>query len=145
MSFKGLLLSLFDKHRGASEIVAAVIVFAVTLTVSSASITFLSQRAGLASSIMLQESKRAMIEHLASVRVVDVLETEDNKAVIVLYNPTDMVIRIVAVIAGDSLQRVNMSLEPADIVDLCVDSSCDIVSNHIYLLTVEGALIEVRP
>lgn len=144
MIFKDLFPSFFTKRKGASEIVAAIIVFVVTLTVSSATITFLSQRAGLASSIMLQESKRIMVEHLAAVRMVSVLETEDNKTVLVLYNPTDMAINITAAIVGGIHQRVNILLEPMGIVDLCVDSSSSNVSNHIYLITVEGALIEVR-
>lgn len=46
------------------------IVFAVTLTVSSISITFLAQRASLASSMVQQESKKIAFECLAVVKII---------------------------------------------------------------------------
>lgn len=136
---------LLAERKAVSEIVAAIIVFAVTLTVSSISIAFLAQRANLSSSIMLQESKKAMIECSATVKIVDILKTECSETILVLYNPSDVAIHVVAVITGNDIQRVNVFLEPLSIVELPINPPEAIPLDQLHLLTVEGVLIDARP
>ncbi|MEM0217301.1 MAG: hypothetical protein QXM73_00925 [Candidatus Nezhaarchaeales archaeon] len=138
-------LLLLSKRKAVSEIVAAIIVFAVTLTVSSFSIAFLSQRANLSSNIVLQESKKAMLEYSASLKIVDVGRTEQNETILILYNPSDMIIRIVAAIVGNEIQRVNVVLEPTSIAELLINFPEDLPFNQLHFLTVEGVMISARP
>lgn len=145
MNLKHPFFSLLAKRKGSSEIVAAVIVFAATLIVSSISIAFLSQRTSLASSMMLQESKRVAFEYSATVKIVDVLKTGLNETTLVLYNPSDLVIHVIAVIVGSDVQRVDKILEPTGIVDVSINSPEDAPLSNVRLLTVEGVLIDARP
>ncbi|MEM0232797.1 MAG: hypothetical protein QXD66_03080 [Candidatus Nezhaarchaeales archaeon] len=137
-------LLLLSKRKAISEIVAAIIVFVVTLTVSSISIAFLSQRANLSSNIVLQESKKAMLECLASLKIVDVGRTEQNETTLILYNPSDVVFRIVAVIVGNEIQRVNVVLEPISIIVLSINLPEDLPFNQLRFLTIEGVMISAR-
>ncbi|MEM0239849.1 MAG: hypothetical protein QXZ45_01150 [Candidatus Nezhaarchaeales archaeon] len=144
LKFSSSLFSL-NKRRAVSEIMAAIIIFVVTLTVSSMSITFLAQRANLSSIIMLQESKKAMLECSAMVKVVDMLKTKYNEAILILYNPSDTIIYVTAVIVDDNIQRVSVVLKPMSIVELSISLPENTSFNRFYLLTVEGVLIDVRP
>lgn len=139
-----LLLFSLTKRKGSSEIIAAIIVFAVTLTVSSISIAFLSQRASLASNIAHQESKKAVLECLAAVKIVG-LKRSNNETFLVLYNPSDVVIRPVALILGEVAQKVDIILEPMSIVEVPIGSFEGLSLDRIRLLTVEGVLIDVEP
>lgn len=144
MNLKPLLFFFQAKRKGSSEIIAAIIVFTVTLTVSTISITFLSQRANLASSIVHEESKKTIFECLAAVKVVGVRKSSSG-ALLVLYNPSDVAIHIAAVIMGDVIQRADAILEPMSIAEVPIESFEEASLNRIGLLTVEGVLIDARP
>ncbi|MHC1637511.1 MAG: hypothetical protein ACXQTU_05005 [Candidatus Nezhaarchaeales archaeon] len=135
----------FKKHMGISEIIAAIILFTITLTISSLSIAFLSQRANMASKSIASDVKRATIEALASIKLVDVVQLNTNETSIVLYNPSSMRINIVAIIAGNFSQKVNEVLEPISITSIILNTKgMTIPKNEIYILTSEGVLIHVK-
>ncbi|MEM4602193.1 MAG: hypothetical protein QW842_00055 [Candidatus Nezhaarchaeales archaeon] len=99
----------------------------------------------MSSIIMLQESKKAMLECSAMVKVVDMLKTKYNEAILILYNPSDTIIYVTAVIVDDNIQRVSVVLKPMSIVELSISLPENTSFNRFYLLTVEGVLIDVRP
>lgn len=137
--------SFLAERKGASEIVAAIIVFAATLAVSSISITFLYQKANLVSEIVVQEFKKVLFERLATVKIVDVLKTDYSGVILVLYNPSDLAIHITAIILDDSIQQLSAILEPTSLLELYVQVPEDKPLNRISLLTTEGVLINVEP
>ncbi|RLF07528.1 MAG: hypothetical protein DRJ60_02455 [Thermoprotei archaeon] len=134
----------FKRHTGVSEIIAAIILFTITLTISSLSIAFLSQRASIASKSITSDVQRATLKSMATIKLIDVVQL-DNESIIVLYNPSDIKIKIAAIIVGGFSQRVNKVMEPMSITQLNLSmTSQSLPRDEIYVLTSEGVLIHVK-
>ena len=99
----------------------------------------------MASKSIASDVKRATIEALASIKLVDVVQLNTNETSVVLYNPSNMRINIVAIIAGNFSQKVNEVLEPISITSIILNTKgMTIPKNEIYILTNEGVLIHVK-
>lgn len=144
MSLKHHFFFLSAKRKGVSEITAAIIVFAVTLAISSIAINFLSQKASLASNIVNEESRKVIFECLAMVKIVG-MKRNGNETFLVLYNPSDLTICIAAVVVGDAIQQVEAVLEPLNMTEVPIKLFEEVDVDRVRLLTVEGVLIDAKP
>jgi len=132
------------ERRGASEIVATLIVFVITLAISAISVSFLTRRASLLSSFALQESEKVKLEQSTLIKILDIRKI-GNKTRFLLYNPSDVAISVVAMFVNGKRHQVDVVLKPLEIAEVLLNlgiDECDI--NDIRLLTSEGALIHVK-
>ena len=136
---------LYLDKKAISELIAALMLFVITITISSISIAFLAQRALITSKSMEFQAKRASLTSSASVKLIDVIPSASNKSILLLYNPLQTKIKIVALIIGSSPHYIDEVLDPMNIRPVELNLSSDeIPQNEIYILTVEGVLIHVR-
>ena len=137
---------LYLDKKAISELIAALMLFVITITISSISIAFLAQRASITSKSMEFQAKRASLISSASVKLIDVIPSAPNRSILLLYNPLQAKIRIAVLIVGSSPHYIDEVLNPMNIKPIELNlSSSEIPQNEIYILTAEGVLIHVKP
>ena len=132
------------KRRGASEVVAALIVFVITLAISAISVNFLTQRASTSSSIIVQESERVKLEQLAMIKILDLRRAENGMRVL-LYNPSDVTVGVETIFVGGRPHPVDLVLRPFEVTEVFLNPGIQEDDlGDVYFLTSEGVLIHAK-
>ncbi|MCS7140351.1 MAG: hypothetical protein N3F04_04555 [Candidatus Nezhaarchaeota archaeon] len=132
------------KNKGVSELIAAITLFTITLTISCISIAFIAQRTSMASKSIASDVERAILKTMSPIKLIDIVHQGSNESLILLYNPSDIEIVIDVIIIGNSSHRVNKVLKPMQIAQITISGLNSTSRDRIYVLTLEGVLIDVK-
>jgi len=132
------------RSEGISELFAAIILFTITLTVSSISLSFIYYRTNVISSSLSQSSYRALLESAAKIKLIDEVPYEKGVK-LVLYNPSRIkVVLVIAVVNGKPYNLHSTELSPLNITTVTLEADAPLYVDDLMFITREGVVIEVE-